>query len=109
MRALKGDHRGLAGAAVAAFGGAGYVFGDRTFDHSGVCPDPASGQKRVEYVAADRADQVDDGVGDDTGRGDELVTSGVAGDGETPVVGFDIGPVRGGVTDRDPQHLVGDQ
>jgi hypothetical protein len=45
----------------------------------------------VQDVTADRADEVDHGVGDDTGGGDELIARRVQGDGEAAAVGIDIG------------------
>jgi len=60
-------------------------------------------------VAADGADEVDDGVGDDAGGFDELVAGGVEGDGEAAPVGIDVGPADRGVGDRDAQRLVGDE
>jgi hypothetical protein len=41
--------------------------------------------------------------------GDELIPSGVERDRETTAVGIDIGAGQGGVADREPQRLVGDQ
>ena len=60
-------------------------------------------------MAADDTDQVDDGVGDDAGGGDDLVTGGVEGDGEAGPVGIDIDDTECGVGDRDAQSLLGDQ
>ena len=44
-----------------------------------------AGRSWSRTVTADRADEVDHGVGDDTGGGDELVACSVAGDGEACV------------------------
>ena len=87
---------------------AGDVLGDCSFDDAGVGPQPTIGHEVVQDVAADGADEVDDGVGDDAGGLDELVAGGVEGDDEAAPVGVDVGPADGGVGDRDAQRLVGD-
>lgn len=48
-------------------GSAGLVFGVRAFDHPGFDTDAAVGEQVGQNGAADGADQVDDGVGDDAG------------------------------------------
>src|SRR6266545_6796259 len=87
----------------------GAVFGDGAFDHAWADPGPTRGLEVGEHGAADLADEVDGGLGDDAGGVDYLVAGGVQGDGEA-------GPVRagqrlggGGVGDGQPQRLVGDQ
>ena len=47
------------------------------FDHARVGADPPCGQQLAQDVPADRADQVDDGVGDHPGGGDELISGSV--------------------------------
>jgi hypothetical protein len=59
----------------------------------------------VEDGAADGADQVDEGVGEDVrGQGD-LVAGGLQGEGEAGAVGIDAGGA-GGVSDRDADGLI---
>ncbi|WP_447139147.1 hypothetical protein [Micromonospora sp. LZ34] len=60
-------------------------------------------------MAADDADQVDVGVGDDAGGVDDLVTGGGQGGGEAGLVGIDVGLAVGGVDHGGEQQLVDDE
>ena len=90
-------------------GGFGDELGDGAFHDAGGGPQPPVGHEVVQDVAADGADEVDDGVGDDPGGVDELVAGGVQGDGEAAPVGIDVGLGEGGVEDRCAERLVGDE
>jgi hypothetical protein len=59
--------------------------------------------------AADLADEVDGGVGDDAGGLDDLVAGGVQGDGEAGPVRVGARDGRGGVGECGAQGLVGDE
>jgi len=71
--------------------GAGDVLGDRSFDHPRGGPQPPGGHEVVQDVAADDADEVDGGVGDDAGGLDQLVPGGAESDGEAGAVGVGVG------------------
>ena len=98
-----------AGSSDPAFRGLDGVVGDRSFHHPWGGPQASGWHEVVQHVAADDADKIDDGVGDDAGGGDELVMGSVKGDGEAGPVGIDIDAAERGVGDRDAQCLVGDQ
>jgi hypothetical protein len=60
--------RGLvAGCPDPTAGGVGGVLGDGSFDHAWVGATSPVGQQVGQDLAADHSDEVDDGVGDDTG------------------------------------------
>ena len=70
---------------------------------------PGANTSVTEDVVADDADEVDDGVGDDSGGVHDLVAGGVQGGGEAGSVGVEAGLAVGGVDHGGAQDLVGDQ
>ena len=95
---VDGDCGLVVGAVEVAFGS---VFGDRSFDHAWAGSGSSRRQEICQDGAADLADEVDGGPGDDAGGVDDLVAGGVERDGETgPVRGGGAG--AGGVGDRQP-------
>src|SRR6266540_6671763 len=80
------DVQGGLVAAPVDVGTAGVVLGDGAFDDAGSDPEAPVGHQVGQHAAADRADEVDDGLGDDAGGLHELVTGGVEVDGEAAPV-----------------------
>src|SRR6266704_2562779 len=90
-------------------GTSGVVLGDGPLDDAGCDADAPVGEEVVQDEAADLADQVDNGLGDDTGGLHELVAGGVQGDGEAGPVGVDAGLGAGGVGHGQAEDLVAHQ
>src|SRR6516164_9639108 len=79
------------------------------FDDAGADAQPPVGQQVVQDAAADVADQVDDGAGDDVGGLGKQVAGGVEGDGEAAAAGVDAAGGLDRVGDGDAQDLVAGQ
>ncbi|GLY46771.1 hypothetical protein Lesp01_04270 [Lentzea sp. NBRC 102530] len=77
------------------------MFGDGAFDYSWADAGAAAGEQSGLDCSPDRADEVDDGVGDDSRGQDELVTCRVEGDGEPGPVGCGLVSEQG-VGHREP-------
>ncbi|MET8130267.1 thiamine pyrophosphate-dependent enzyme [Streptomyces sp. NPDC005231] len=90
-------------------GSACVVFGDRSFGDAVFGADPPGGHEVGQDVAADCADEVDVGAGDDAGGQNELVPGGGEGGGEAGPVRIGAWDTVGGVGHRGPQCLVGGQ